>query len=78
MEIPPFSILRFTFFHSGIFSHRVGELTALCKEIIITGVLSIQSGETPKFMEEKLISLLEQSVRDEVLAEQEQAKANKE
>lgn len=39
----------------------------LCKEIIIAGVLSIQSGETPKFMEEKLISFLEQSVRDAAL-----------
>lgn len=39
----------------------------LCKEIIIAGVLSIQSGETPKFMEEKLISFLEQSVRDQAL-----------
>ncbi|MBS4959354.1 MAG: MotA/TolQ/ExbB proton channel family protein [Clostridiales bacterium] len=36
----------------------------LCKEIIIEGVLSIQSGETPKFMEEKLISFLEQSERN--------------
>lgn len=36
----------------------------LCKQIIIEGVLSIQSGETPKFMEEKLISFLAQTERD--------------
>ncbi len=41
----------------------------LCKEIIIAGVLSIQSGETPKFMEEKLISFLEQSEREKAMAE---------
>ena len=36
----------------------------LCKQIIIEGVLSIQSGENPKFMKEKLISYLEQRQRD--------------
>lgn len=41
----------------------------LCKEIIIAGVLSIQSGETPKFMEEKLISFLEQSEREKAMAD---------
>lgn len=77
-----------TTFYGCIFAHLVfgsiaqklrvrGDEEYLCKEIIIAGVLSIQSGETPKFMEEKLISLLEQSVRDEVMAEQEQARANK-
>ncbi len=83
------SVALITTLYGCIFAHLIfgsiaqklrvrGDEEYLCKEIIITGVLSIQSGETPKFMEEKLISLLEQSVRDEVLAEQEQAKANKE
>ncbi len=36
----------------------------LCKQIIIEGVLSIQSGENPKFMKEKLISYLSQKERD--------------
>ena len=41
----------------------------LCKQIIIEGVLSIQSGENPKFMREKLISYLEQNQRDAANAE---------
>lgn len=36
----------------------------LCKQIIIEGVLSIQSGENPKFMKEKLISYLSQEQRE--------------
>lgn len=36
----------------------------LCKQIIIEGVLSIQSGENPKFMKEKLISYLSQKERE--------------
>ncbi len=39
----------------------------LCKQIIIEGVLSIQSGENPKFMKEKLISYLSQRERDMAL-----------
>ena len=41
----------------------------LCKQIIIEGVLSIQSGENPKFMKEKLLSYLTQAQRE--LAQQE-------
>lgn len=36
------------------------ESEMLCKEIIIEGILSIQSGENPKFIREKLISFLAQ------------------
>ena len=36
----------------------------LCKQIIIEGVLSIQSGENPKFMKEKLLSYLTQAQRE--------------
>lgn len=36
----------------------------LCKEIIIEGILSIQSGENPKFIKEKLVSFLAQKLRD--------------
>ncbi len=42
----------------------------LCKQIIIEGVLSIQSGENPKFMKEKLISYLAQKDRDVALGEE--------
>lgn len=36
----------------------------LCKQIIMEGVLSIQSGENPKFIREKLISFLPRKERD--------------
>jgi len=36
----------------------------LCKTIIIEGVLSIQAGENPKFLREKLISFLPQRQRE--------------
>ncbi len=39
----------------------------LCKQIIIEGVLSIQSGENPKFMKEKLTSYLSQREREMAL-----------
>lgn len=37
------------------------EREVLCKEIIIEGILSIQSGENPKFIREKLISFLSET-----------------
>lgn len=39
----------------------------VCKQIIIEGVLAIQSGENPKFLKEKLISFLSQSDREKAL-----------
>ncbi len=82
------SVALITTLYGCIFAHLIfGSIAAklrirsdeeyLCKEIIIAGVLSIQSGETPKFMEEKLISFLEQSVRDEALNAEQAKKANK-
>ncbi len=44
----------------------------LCKTIIIEGVLSIQAGENPKFLKEKLISFLPQAQRDAVSEESQQ------
>ena len=41
----------------------------LCKTIIIEGVLSIQAGENPKFLREKLISFLPQGQREAASAE---------
>lgn len=41
----------------------------VCKQIIIEGVLSIQSGENPKFLKEKLISFLSQKQRELALSE---------
>lgn len=49
----------------------------LCKQIIIEGVLSIQSGENPKFMKEKLISYLSQKQRELALNGSENKSKNK-
>lgn len=40
------------------------EEEALCKRVIIEGILSIQAGENPTFLKEKLITFLPQYVRD--------------
>ena len=40
----------------------------LYRMIIIEGVLSIQSGDNPKFLREKLLSLLSQKQKDKLLA----------
>ncbi len=38
----------------------------LCKMIIVEGIMSIQSGENPKFLREKLLTFMNQQQRDEV------------
>ena len=37
----------------------------LCKQIIVEGIMSIQSGENPKFLREKLLTYMGQDVRTE-------------
>ncbi len=49
----------------------------LCKQIIIEGVLSIQSGENPKFLREKLTSFLAQQHRESAVGEEESGGAKK-
>ena len=51
------------------------EAELLCKEIILEGVLSIQSGENPKLIKEKLASMLEQSKRNPEQANKSKKKA---
>lgn len=46
---------------------RDGE-EVLCKEIIVEGIMSIQSGENPKFLKEKLLTFMDQKQRDKVAA----------
>lgn len=41
----------------------------LCKQMIVEGILSIQSGENPKFIREKLISYLSETEKAELAAE---------
>ena len=70
------AVALITTFYGCILSHLVFSPIAkklstrndeeyLCKQIIIEGVLSIQSGENPKFMREKLVSYLSERERDE-------------
>ena len=40
----------------------------LCKQIIVEGIMSIQSGENPKFLKEKLLTFMDQKQRDKVAA----------
>lgn len=41
------------------------EEEVLCKEIIVEGIMSIQSGENPKFLREKLLTYMGQQMRGE-------------
>lgn len=40
------------------------EEEVLCKQIIVEGIMSIQSGENPKFLKEKLLTYMSQKQRD--------------
>ena len=40
----------------------------LCKQIIVEGIMSIQSGENPKFLKEKLMTYMDQGQRDKAAA----------
>ena len=42
------------------------EEEVLCKMIIVEGIMSIQSGENPKFLREKLLTYMDQNQRDAV------------
>ncbi len=43
---------------------RDGE-EVLCKQIIVEGIMSIQSGENPKFLREKLLTYMDQKERED-------------
>lgn len=47
------------------------EAEILCKEIVIEGILSIQSGENPKFIREKLVSFLSEREKEDALGSEE-------
>lgn len=51
------------------------EEEVLCKMIIVEGVMSIQAGENPKFLRERLLTYMEQMQRE--LATARAAKAGK-
>ena len=41
----------------------------LCKQIIVEGIMSIQSGENPKFLKEKLLTYMDQKQREKASAD---------
>lgn len=43
------------------------EEEVLCKMIIVEGIMSIQSGENPKFLQEKLLTFMSQQQRDKAM-----------
>lgn len=45
------------------------EEEVLCKMIIVEGIMSIQSGENPKFLKEKLLTFMAQKQRDAAMGE---------
>ncbi len=74
---PAMSIALITTFYGSLFANMIFSPIAnklkvrhaeeiLCKQMIIEGILSIQSGENPKFIREKLISYLSEAEKAEL------------
>lgn len=74
---PAMSIALITTFYGSLFANLIFTPIAnklkvrhaeemLCKQIMIEGILSIQSGENPKFIREKLISYLSEKDKAEL------------
>ncbi len=74
---PDMSTAMLTTFYGSLLAHVVftpisSNLTArdeeevLCRQIIIEGVMSIQSGENPKFVRENLLMFINQKTREKV------------
>lgn len=53
------------------------EEEVLCKLIIVEGIMSIQSGENPKFLKEKLLTFMAQKQRDASMGDEGGGKAPK-
>lgn len=45
------------------------EEEVLCKMIVVSGIMSIQSGENPKFLKEKLLTFMAQKQRDAAVSD---------
>ena len=74
---PNMSVALVTTFYGCIMAHVlfnpiVANLTArdeeeiLCRQIIVEGIMAIQSGENPKFLRERLMTFVNQKLRDDV------------
>ena len=74
---PNMSVALVTTFYGSFLAHVVfnpiaANLTArdeeevLCRQIIVEGIMAIQSGENPKFLRERLMTFMNEGQRDEV------------
>ena len=72
---PNMSVALVTTFYGCIMAHVIfnpiaANLTArdeeeiLCRQIIVEGIMAIQSGENPKFLRERLMTFMNQQLRD--------------
>lgn len=73
---PNMAVALITTFYGSLLAHVVfnpiaSNLTArdeeeiLCREIILEGIMAIQSGENPKFLRERLMTFLNQKLSEE-------------
>ena len=74
---PNMAVALITTFYGSLLAHVVfnpiaANLTArdeeevLCRQIIMEGIMAIQSGENPKFLRERLMTFMNEGQRDEV------------
>lgn len=72
---PNMAVALVTTFYGSLLAHVVfnpiaANLTArdeeeiLCRQIIVEGIMAIQSGENPKFLRERLLTFMNQKARD--------------
>ena len=73
---PSMSVALVTTFYGSVLAHVIfnpiaANLTArdeeeiLCRQIIVEGIMAIQSGENPKFLRERLMTFMREKQRDE-------------
>ena len=72
---PNMSVALVTTFYGSLLAHVIfnpiaANLTArdeeeiLCRQIIVEGIMAIQSGENPKFLRERLMTFMRQKMRE--------------
>ena len=73
---PSMSVALVTTFYGSVLAHVIfnpiaANLTArdeeeiLCRQIIVEGIMAIQSGENPKFLRERLMTFMNQKERED-------------
>ena len=72
---PDMGVALITTFYGSLLAHVLfnpiaanlaarDEEEILCREIIVEGIMAIQSGENPKFLRERLMTFMNQKMRD--------------